>query len=166
VFCPLSPQSLSDEDYFPELVEFLEENSVLGDSLIFQLDQGAIGDLGRDELGGLKILGRLGFGFALDGVTSLDADYAALRDHFFRFVKIDADRLLDGASGPVASRDMTNHLDRFDLKLVAGNVGSEHGLSRLMEIGVELAEGALFASPRPANAALFRELEDTGTAFV
>ncbi len=166
VFCPLSVQSLSDADFFPELVEFLEENSTLGGSLIFQLDQSAIGDLGRDELGSLKSLGRLGFSFALDGVTSLDVDYAALRDHFFRFVKIDTDRLLNGgASAPVAAGEMVDYLDRFDLKLVAGNVESEHGLSRLMDIGVELAEGALFATPTPANAALFRELEETGTAF-
>lgn len=166
VFCPLSGESLSDEDFFPELVEFLEENSTLGDSLIFSLDQKAVGQLGGDGLGGLKTIGRLGFRFALGGVTNLDADYAALRDHFFRFVKIDAGRLIRGGSGaPATPHHLVSYFDRFDLKLVATEVDGEGDLSRLMELGIELAEGELFAGPRPADAALFRELEEIGTSF-
>ena len=45
VFCNLSSQSLRDRDFFPELVEFMEENSALSDSLTFQVSQRAVLDL-------------------------------------------------------------------------------------------------------------------------
>jgi cyclic-di-GMP phosphodiesterase TipF (flagellum assembly factor) len=167
VFCNLSSQSLRDSDFFPELVEFMEENSALADSLTFQVSQRAVLDLGTDELAGLKSLGKLGFVFSLDHVADLDVDFAALRDHFFRYVKIEAKTLLHDlqeAGGSVPAADMTSFLDRFDLKLIAEKVDDEASLSRLMEYGVDLAEGDLFARPRPVTPELFRELEGEGAA--
>jgi len=167
VFCNLSAQSLLDHDFFPELVEFMEENSTLADNLTFQLSQRAVLDLGADELAGLKTLGKLGFVFSLDHVADLDVDFAALRDHFFRYVKIEAKTLLHdmaeaGASIPAA--DMTSYLDRFDLKLIAERVDDEASLERLMDYGVDLAEGDLFAGPRPVTPEMFRELTEADAA--
>jgi cyclic-di-GMP phosphodiesterase, flagellum assembly factor TipF len=168
VFCTLSAQSLLDRDFFPELVEFLEENSALGDSLTFQLSQRAVRDLGTSELASLKTLGKLGFCFALDHFDDLDADFGALRDHFFRFVKIDAETLLKGtevARALVPAADVTRHLDRFDLKLIVAKVEDEESLDRLVDYGVELAQGDLFAEPKPVSPEMFRELEDADAAF-
>jgi cyclic-di-GMP phosphodiesterase, flagellum assembly factor TipF len=161
VFCNLSLQSLRDPDFFPELVEFLEENSALGDSLTFRLSQPSIQDLGAIELASLRTLGKIGFGFALDQVANLDLDFAGLRDHFFRFIKVGADTFLDGlevAKAPVAAADLTRHLDRFDLKLVIESVVDEESFERLMQAGVELAEGDLFAAPAPVTAEALKEL--------
>jgi cyclic-di-GMP phosphodiesterase, flagellum assembly factor TipF len=167
VFCTLSAQSLLDRDFFPELVEFLEENSALGDSLTFQLSQRAVRDLGASELANLKTLGKLGFCFALDNIDDLDADFGALRDHFFRFVKIDAETLLRGtemARAPVPAPDMTRYLDRFDLKLIVRKVEDEESLDRLVDYGVELAQGDLFAEPKPGSPEMFRDLADADAA--
>jgi len=161
VFCNLSLQSLRDPDFFPELVEFLEENSALGDSLTFRLSQPSIQDLGAIELASLRTLGKIGFGFALDNVSNLDLDFAALRDHFFRFIKVGANTFLDGletAKAPVSAADLTSHLDRFDLKLIIEDVGDEQSFERLMQAGVELAEGNLFAAPAPVTAEALKEL--------
>ena len=167
VFCNLSSQSLRDRDFFPELVEFMEENSALSDSLTFQVSQRAVLDLGADELAGLKSLGKLGFVFSLDHVADLDVDFAALRDHFFRYVKIEAKTLLhdlDEAGASVPAADMTRFLERFDLKLIAEKVDDEASLSRLIEYGADLAEGDLFGSPRPVTPEMFRELADADAA--
>jgi cyclic-di-GMP phosphodiesterase TipF (flagellum assembly factor) len=167
VFCNLSAQSLLDHDFFPELVEFIEENSALADSLTFQVSQRAVLDLGTSELAGLKTLGKLGFVFSLDHVGDLDVDFAALRDHFFRFVKIEAKTLLHGMADARASfptADVTSFLDRFDLKLIVEKVEDETSLDRLMKFGAELAEGDLFARPRPVTPEMFRELEDADAA--
>jgi cyclic-di-GMP phosphodiesterase TipF (flagellum assembly factor) len=161
VFCNLSAQSLRDRDFFPELVEFMEENSALAENLTFQVSQRAVLDLGPEELAGLKNLGKLGFVFSLDHVADLDVDFAALRDHFFRYVKIEAKTLLhdlEDAGASVPAADMTRFLDRFDLKLIAEKVDDEASLSRLIEYGVELAQGDLFAKPRQATPEMFREL--------
>jgi cyclic-di-GMP phosphodiesterase TipF (flagellum assembly factor) len=167
VFCNLSAQSLLDHDFFPELVEFMEENSALADSLTFQLSQRAVLDLGANELASLKSLGKLGFVFALDHVADLDVDFAALRDHFFRFVKIEAKTLLHGmgeARASIPASDMTSYLDRFDLKLIVEKVDDEASLDRLLDYGVELAQGDLFARPRPVTPEMFRELESADAA--
>jgi cyclic-di-GMP phosphodiesterase TipF (flagellum assembly factor) len=167
VFCALSAPSLLDPDFFPELVEFLEENSALGESLTFQLSQRAIGDLGEGELTSLKTLGKLGFCFSLDRIAHLDLDFGALRDYFFRFVKIDAETFLNGmqkARAPVPAADMARYLDRFDLKLIVAKVGDEASVDRLLDYGVELAEGDLFAEPKPVSAEMFRELEDASAS--
>jgi cyclic-di-GMP phosphodiesterase TipF (flagellum assembly factor) len=167
VFCNLSAQSLRDRDFFPELVEFMEENSALADSLTFQVSQRAVLDLDADELAGLKSLGKLGFVFSLDRVADLDVDFAALRDHFFRYIKIEAKTLLhdlESAGASVAAADMTRFLDRFDLKLIAERVEDEASLTRLVEYGVDLAQGDLFAKPRQATPEMFRELEGADAA--
>ena len=167
VFCGLSAPSLLDRDFFPELVEFLEENSALGESLTFQLSQRAIADLGEGELTSLKTLGKLGFCFSLNQVSHLDLDFGALRDYFFHFVKIDAETFLNGmerARAPVAAADMVSFLDRFDLKLIVDKVEGEASIDRLLEYGVELAEGDLFAEPKPVSAEMFRELEAADAA--
>lgn len=167
VFCALSAQSLLDRDFFPELVEFLEENSALGDSLTFQVSQRAIRDLDASELSSLKTLGKLGFCFSLDHVDDLDVDFGALRDHFVRFVKIGAETLLQGmeeARAPVPAAEMTSYLDRFDLKLIVERVEDETSLDRLVDYGVEFAQGDLFAEPRPVSPEMFRELEDADAA--
>ena len=167
VFCNLSSQSLRDRDFFPELVEFMEENSALSNSLTFQVSQRAVLDLEPDELAGLKRLGKLGFVFSLDHVADLDVDFAALRDHFFRYVKIEAKTLLhdlDEAGASVPAADMTRFLERFDLKLIAEKVDDEASLSRLIEYGADLAEGDLFGSPRPVTPEMFRELADADAA--
>jgi len=161
VFCNLSLQSLRDPDFFPELVEFLEENSALGDSLTFRLSQPLIQDLGAIELASLRTLGKIGFGFALDNVSNLDLDFAALRDHFFRFIKVGANTFLEGletAKAPVSAADLTSHLERFDLKLIIEDVGDEQSFERLMQAGIELAEGNLFAAPAPVTAEALKAL--------
>jgi cyclic-di-GMP phosphodiesterase TipF (flagellum assembly factor) len=167
VFCNLSAQSLLDHDFFPELVEFMEENSTLADNLTFQLSQRAVLDIGADELAGLKTLGKLGFVFSLDHVADLDVDFAALRDHFFRYVKVEAKTLLHDmaeARASIPASDMTSFLDRFDLKLIVEKVDDEASLERLMDYGVDLAEGDLFARPRPVTPEMFRELAEADAA--
>ena len=120
-----------------------------------------------DELAGLKSLGKLGFVFSLDHVADLDVDFAALRDHFFRYVKIEAKTLphdLGEAGASVPAADMTRFLERFDLKLIAEKVDDEASLSRLIEYGADLAEGDLFGSPRPVTPEMFRALADADAA--
>ena len=167
VFCNLSAQSLLDHDFFPELVEFMEENSALADSLIFQLSQRTVLDLGTGELVSLKTLGKLGFVYSLDHVADLNVDFAGLRDNFFRFVKIEANMLLRGmeeARASIPASDMTSYLNRFDLKLIVEKVDDEASLERLVDYGVELAQGDLFARPNPVTPEMFRELEDADAA--
>ncbi|HTP37628.1 MAG TPA: EAL domain-containing protein [Methyloceanibacter sp.] len=167
VFCNISVQSLLDPDFFPELVEFMEENSGLSESLVFEVSQPAIVGLTRGELSCLDTLGALGFGFSLDHVGDLDVDFAGLRDRSFRFVKIDAKSFLHdmkekGAALPAS--DMKAYLESFDLKLIVEKVEDEADVGKLIDYGVELAQGYLFGEPKAMSPQLMRELESADAA--
>jgi len=167
VFCNIAVQSLLDPDFFPELVEFMEENSGLSESMIFEVNQPGILALTRGELSCFDTLGALGFGFSLDHVGDLDIDFAGLRDRSFRFVKIDAKTFLHdmkekGAALPAS--DMKAYLEGFDLKLIVEKVEDEADVGKLIDYGVELAEGYLFGEPKAMTPQLVRELEDADAA--
>ena len=83
VFCNISVKTLLDPEFFPELVEFMEENTGLSESLIFEVGQPGILALNADELGALDTLGALGYGFSLDHVADLDVDFAELARPLF-----------------------------------------------------------------------------------
>jgi cyclic-di-GMP phosphodiesterase TipF (flagellum assembly factor) len=163
VFCNISANTLLDPEFFPELVEFMEENSSLSESLIFELGQPGILGLNAGELGALDTLGALGYGFSLDHVADLDVDVIGLRERSFRYVKIDARTFLHGMaekSGAFSGADMKRALDDFDIKLIVEKVEDEDTVAKLLDHGVELAQGHLFGKPKPMSPALFREIDD------
>jgi cyclic-di-GMP phosphodiesterase, flagellum assembly factor TipF len=167
LFCNISVRTLLDPEFFPELVEFMEENSGLSESLIFEVSQAAILGLEPAELGSLDTLGALGYGFSLDHVSDLDVDFAGLRDRHFRFVKVDAGTFLHdmevrGKGLPGA--DMKSYFDTFDLKLIVDKVEDENAVAKLLDYGVDLAQGDLFGEARPVSPALLRELEEADAA--
>lgn len=162
VFCNIATSTLLDPEFFPELVEFMEENSGLSESLIFEVSQPAIAGLGPTEFGALDTLAALGYGFSLDHVADFDMDFVSLRDRSFRFVKIDARTFLRGIEDKgvtFSAADMKRALDDFDIKLIVDKVGDEDTVARLLDRGVTLAQGDLFGKPRPMSPALFREIE-------
>jgi cyclic-di-GMP phosphodiesterase TipF (flagellum assembly factor) len=167
VFCNISVKTLLDPEFFPELVEFMEENTGLSESLIFEVGQPGILALNADELGALDTLGALGYGFSLDHVGDLDVDFASLRDRSFRYVKIDAKNFLRGLAAKgsrFTAAEMKRALDDFDLKLIVEKVEDEDAVAKLLDYGVELAQGHLFGKPKPMSPALFRELEGADAA--
>ena len=99
----------------------------------------------------------------LDHVADLDVDFIGLRERSFRFVKIDARTFLHGMeekSGAFSAADMKRALEDFDIKLIVEKVEDEDTVERLLDHGVELAQGHLFGKPKPMSPALFREIED------
>jgi EAL domain-containing protein (putative c-di-GMP-specific phosphodiesterase class I) len=167
IFCNISVSTLLDPEFFPELVEFMEENSGLSDSLVFEISQPALAGLGQAELGALDTLAALGYGFSLDHVAGFDLDFVGLRDRSFRFVKSDARTFLRGndvQGGGFSLADMMRALDDFDIKLIVEKVADEDTVAALLDRGINLAQGYLFGGPKPLDAALLSEIEGTGRA--
>jgi cyclic-di-GMP phosphodiesterase, flagellum assembly factor TipF len=166
VFCNISVSTLLDPEFFPELVEFMEENSGLSESLIFEVGQRAIAGLSATELGALDTLAALGYGFSLDHVADFDLDFIGLRDRSFRFVKTDARTFLGGSDkvGRFSAADFKRALDDFDIKLIVEKVEDEDTVARLLDRGIALAQGDLFGKPRPMSPALFREIAGANAA--
>jgi cyclic-di-GMP phosphodiesterase TipF (flagellum assembly factor) len=166
VFCNISVSTLLDPEFFPELVEFMEENSGLSESLIFEVSQRAIVGLGATEFGALETLAALGYGFSLDHVADFDLDFISLRDRAFRFVKTDARTFLGGSdrAGRFSAADLKRALDDLDIKLIVEKVDDEDTVARLLDRGIALAQGDLFGKPRPMSPALVREVAGANAA--
>jgi EAL domain-containing protein (putative c-di-GMP-specific phosphodiesterase class I) len=59
---------------------------------------------------------------------------------------------------------MKSYLDTFDLKLIVDKVEDESAVAKLLDYGVDLAQGDLFGEVRPVSPALLRELEEADAA--
>lgn len=162
VFCNVSMHSLLDPDYYPELIEFMEENSSLSENLIFEISQLEMQGLTEAELSCLDTLGALGYSFCLDNVADIEADFASLSDRYFRHVKVGAESFLGGPGRKAA--DLKRHLDSLGMQLIIEKVEKDGDVAELLDHGVEIAQGYLFGEPRPMNAALSIELEGAGAA--
>jgi cyclic-di-GMP phosphodiesterase TipF (flagellum assembly factor) len=167
VFCNISIKTLLDPEFFPELVEFMEENAGLSESLIFEVSQPALLSLDDGELGALDTLAALGYGFSLDHVSDLDVEFASLRDRAFRFVKLDANTFLndlEAKGSRFSASELKRALSDFDMKLIVEKVEDEAQVAKLLDHGVDLAQGHLFGKPKPMSPALFREIENADAA--
>lgn len=160
VFGNVSMHSLLDADYYPELIEFMEENNSLSENLVFEISQAEMQGLTRSELSCLDTLGALGYTFCLDNVADIDTDFSSLSDRYFRYVKVSAESFL-GGPGRKAS-DLKRQLDGLGMQLIIEKVEKEGDVADLLDHGIEFAQGHLFGAPQPMNAALSRELENAG----
>ena len=162
VFANISMHSLLDPDYFPELIEFMEENAGLSDRLIFEISQAEMQGLNESEIGCLETLAALGFGYCLDNVVDLETGFDGLSDRNFRFAKVSAAQFLGGPGRNAA--DLKRRLDGAGIQLIIEKVEKESDVARLLDHGIELAQGHLFAEAEPMNAALSRELSNAGAS--
>jgi EAL domain-containing protein (putative c-di-GMP-specific phosphodiesterase class I) len=152
LFCSLSTQSLVDPDFFPKLVEFLENNRDLSGRIIFEIAQSQKKTAGPLERDGMRHLARLGFSFSLDKVTDLDIDFDDLARMNFKFVRISADRLINGMAelgARIHGADKAHYLKRFGIDLIVERIETERELATLADYSISLGQGYLFAEPRP-----------------
>jgi cyclic-di-GMP phosphodiesterase TipF (flagellum assembly factor) len=154
LLCNLSSATLTDSG-FPQLLEFIEANRAIGPSLVFQFTQGAVRAMGPAEHESLAALAERGFRFSMDNLVDLDLEGRELHERGFLFIKAPVPLLL--AQSGTASReagptDLSGSLSGFGLAVVAERIDSEGAVAALVEGGVRLGQGNLFAPPRPVRA--------------
>ena len=154
LFLNISDETLADADFFREFVAFLSANRELAPRLVFEFPQANVARLARPVLAGLDQLARLGFRFSMDQVSDLNLDVAALGARNFRFLKIEASRLLEATQGSGTRLDMKafkRALDRSGIDLIIEKIESDSILVELLDLPIDLGQGFLFGEPRPAR---------------
>ncbi len=167
VFCNISVNSLLDPEFFPEFVAFMEQNRGLAESMYFEFSQAMIEHCGPVEQESLAMLASLGFRFSLDQVMNLDLDYQTMSERGFRFIKVDADVMLNGmdkANAQIHAVDMRSYLERFGIQLIVSKIESEAELARLLEYNIKLGQGFLFSEPRPVRPEIFNDRSSVAAA--
>lgn len=170
IFCNISFDTLGDEDFFPQFLEFLGQNRDLGDSLIFELGQAAFEARGAVEARNMAKLADLGFRFSIDKVQTLDLDFTDLQRSDVRFIKVAADLLIeqllemDGAvplpSQPdIQAADFAPLTRRHGLELIAEKVETEKQVVNILELDISVGQGHLFGEPRAIKEAVLAETD-------
>lgn len=170
IFCNISLTSLRDEVFFPQFLEFLNENRDLSGSLIFELGQDQYERRGSVEARHMARLADLGFRFSLDKVTNIDFDLQDLQRSDMRFVKISAATLLDqlfNIDGRPALRfmkdihagDYTSLLSRYGIEVVAEKVETEKQVVDILEMNFGYGQGHLFGEPRAIKEQILAEAD-------
>jgi len=155
-FCNISPAALADARAFETLYEFLRRERERAGTLILEFAHTGLRQLDRAGWHRLERLAGLGFGLSVDGFESLDIDIAALGKLGVRYIKLDAQLLLDprhARSAPVALEDLLEICRRHEIEPVIAKVETERDLVQLAEYGFELGQGHLFGTPKLARVA-------------
>jgi cyclic-di-GMP phosphodiesterase TipF (flagellum assembly factor) len=156
IFVNISEHSLADTRFFREFVSFVAENRELAPQLIFEFAQAHVARHGAAVMLELERLARLGFRFSMDQVTDLDLDVDGIGGRHFRFLKIDAQRLLENARGGGRRLDMRafkHALDRNAIDLIVEKIETDPQLLELLDYPIDYGQGFLFGEPRLARAA-------------
>jgi cyclic-di-GMP phosphodiesterase TipF (flagellum assembly factor) len=149
--CNISQHTLSDRGFFRDFIGFMQDNAELAASIVFEFPQRAIVAIGDNLRRDLDALARLGFRFSLDQVTDLDLDIDALAARSFRFVKIEAGRLLAPDSG-VDPAELKRRLDAKGIDLVVEKIETEAMLVEMLDLNIDFGQGYLFGEPRLSRA--------------
>ncbi len=170
IFCNISLTSLRDETFFPQFLEFLNENRDLAGSLIFELGQDAFATRGSVEARNMAKLADMGFRFSLDKVNSIDFDLQDLHRSDVRYVKIGAnlllEQLLDIEGKPalkflkdIHAGDYAALLARYGIEVIAEKVENERQVVDVLDIEIGYAQGHLFGEPRAIKEQVLQETD-------
>jgi cyclic-di-GMP phosphodiesterase TipF (flagellum assembly factor) len=151
VFCNISGDTLTDSEFFPQFLEYMQHNRDLAGQIVFEFDQAAVVRAGAKGEENLSFLSRLGFALSMDHVETLAVDFTRLKRTGFRHLKVRAHTLLAGmgeARAAVGPEDFKKLLERHGLNLIVERVEDEKTVVQLLDYGVDFAQGFLFGEPR------------------
>lgn len=159
LFCNISPSTLNDPALFPEILQFMEANRAIAQSVILELRQSVLRSMGPLETEALSALRELGFCFSMDAVTDLRIEPRDLGERGVRYVKVPAHFLMsEGAavSADIHGADLSDLLGRFGISLIAERIETEAQVVDLLEYDVRYGQGFLFSQPRPVRSEALR----------
>jgi cyclic-di-GMP phosphodiesterase, flagellum assembly factor TipF len=155
LFCNLSQTTLTDTSFFPQFLDFMAANRAIAPSLVLQFTQSAVRAMGAVEYEGLAALAERGFRFSMDHVMSLRLEPNELANRGFRYIKINANLLLNTirpAPTDIHPGDLSDLLGRFGIDLIVDRIEHERSVIDLLDYDVRYGQGSLFSPPRPVRA--------------
>lgn len=160
----LCAASLAETGYLRALDRALATMPDLAGRIILEIPQRLLRELDLERLGALAGMAARGARLCVDRVSDLRFDPVALADRGVAFVKVPA-RLLLGAEAARADihvGDLAAMLARAGVSLIAEKVEAEEEVRDLLDIDVPLAQGFLFAAPRPVRADVLGAMAGSG----
>lgn len=157
LFADISQRFLMSEAAFDDLDALVGDVPQAAQRIVLCLPQRFFKKAVAFEHEALRTLGKMGFTFMMRDVEDFDFDPHKLAQMGVRWIRMTArnflvtaqenDMLLD-----VATADVVTLLGRRRLALIADGVVDEAQVAELIDLGVEYAQGAVFAVPQAVRA--------------
>jgi cyclic-di-GMP phosphodiesterase TipF (flagellum assembly factor) len=161
----LTAHSIAEPGFLWSLAGLLDASPDLLGKIVLEMPQHSWRHLDADHRAARATLRERGVSFSLDRAADLRFDPAALADLGIRFMKLPADLMVKAAeqadgryAGPELDvRDFAPALRRQGIRLIAERVDRDEMVPMLSDLGVPLAQGFVFAAPRPVKPELAGE---------
>lgn len=143
--------SLSNRAFLETIAKVYGARPKVATQLVVTLTQRAIDDFAPSVWQAIRDMQAYGFRFALDGLEHMRTDFAALAVAGFRFIRLPSHVLFDGFTAPerfVPADEIYQRAKLAGLSIIASGVADAKSQKRLLEMGVDLGQGALFGAPR------------------
>ncbi|GAN00043.1 hypothetical protein U91I_03706 [alpha proteobacterium U9-1i] len=168
IFCNISPTALSDEQFFPQFLDFMRENRDLAGSVIFEIPQASYETRTSIEARAMSKLVDLGFRFSIDKVTSTEIDLADLERSGVRYVKIGARLMTEqinrqglrpksAITREISATDVAAVFARYGVDIIAERIESEDLVLEALDLDIPYGQGHLFGLPRAIKESLMEE---------
>lgn len=146
--------SMTSRAFLEAFANAYETRQRISAQLVLTLTQRAVDALSPAAWQALRDMHAFGFRFALDQVRHVGTDFAALQRSGFRFIRIDAQTLLNGMATPerlVPAEEILQRATLAGLSVIASGIQDAATQKRLLDAGVLLGQGPLFGAPRQVN---------------
>jgi len=153
-FLNISPNTLADRGFFRDFIQLMAQNIELAPALVFEFPQRALAQADDTLWRDLDRLAQMGFRFSIDQVTDLDIDAATLSGRHFRFLKLEAGRVMQAARTGMFGADpklLKRTLDSYAIDLIVERIETEQMLLELLDLNIDFGQGFLFGEPRIAK---------------
>lgn len=153
-FLNISPHTLADRGFFRDFIQLMSQNIELAPALVFEFPQRALREADDSLWRDLDRLAQMGFRFSVDQVADLDIDAATLSGRHFRFLKLEAGRVMAAARSGLLGTDpklLKRTLDSYAIDLIIERIETEPMLLEVLDLHVDFGQGFLFGEPRIAK---------------
>ncbi len=146
--------SLTSRPFLESFARVYEERPRIAAQLVLMFSQRAIDGLTPAAWEAVRDMHAFGFRFALGKIEHMGTDLAALAQSGFRFIRLDAQALMNGLPSRdrfVGTDEIHQRATLAGLSIVATGIGDANTQARLFESGILLGQGPLFGAPRQVS---------------
>jgi EAL domain-containing protein (putative c-di-GMP-specific phosphodiesterase class I) len=158
----LSSAALGDPG-FPRYVQSeLKRSNVVGNNLCFEITEPDLINRQGEVQALMAVLKPLGCRFTADGFGSVKVSFAPFKELKFDFLKIDGSiiqNILRERSDLARTRAIVLACQKTGIRAIAAFVETDDTLAKLIEIGVDYAQGFGIGRPQPLAKFHHRALE-------
>ncbi|MFK7839350.1 MAG: EAL domain-containing protein [Bdellovibrionales bacterium] len=149
-FINIDEKTLKYGPFINKLLPFLAKNKHLAGRFIFEMPQSTFHDIGLPAMKIMRGLAQLGCAFSLDHVTDLNEDIKDLQRFRVRFLKIDANMLLNSASNEREYKGIMKAkrtLEGNGIGVIAEKVEDAKMMQKLIPYDLHYGQGYHFGRP-------------------